>query len=77
MLYAPFRQNIAHWCVQRTLPEVDVLGQKATVVLGFMNKFYVWENRLLPRSFPVKLFGFLIQRAYKKDADLIQRPSPS
>ena len=25
----------------------------------------VWENRLIPRSWPVKLFGFLINRGIK------------
>jgi len=39
------------------------LGKKATVIPGFINKFYAWENRLIPRSWPVKLFGFLIKNA--------------
>jgi short-subunit dehydrogenase len=42
---------------------LNALGKKATVVPGFINKFYAWENRLIPRSWPVTLFGFLIQRA--------------
>lgn len=42
---------------------LNALGKKATVVPGFINKFYAWENRLIPRSWPVKLFGLLIQRA--------------
>ena len=42
---------------------LKALGKKATVVPGFINKFYAWENRLIPRSWPVKLFGLLIQRA--------------
>jgi len=42
------------------------LGKKATVVPGFINKFYAWENRLIPRSWPVKLFGFLIKNAFDK-----------
>jgi len=42
------------------------LGKKATVVPGFINKFYAWENRLIPRSWPVKLFGFLINNAFDK-----------
>ena len=42
---------------------LNALGNKATVVPGFINKFYAWENRLIPRSWPVKLFGFLIKRA--------------
>lgn len=42
---------------------LNALGKKATVVPGFINKFYAWENRLIPRSWPVKLFGLLIKRA--------------
>ncbi|MEH6635322.1 MAG: hypothetical protein V7700_07370 [Halioglobus sp.] len=42
---------------------LKALGKKATVVPGFINKFYAWQNRLIPRSWPVKLFGLLIQRA--------------
>ena len=46
---------------------LNALGRKATVVAGLLNKFYAWENRLLPRAFPVALFGFLIRHAFKKD----------
>lgn len=45
------------------------IGNKMSVVSGFLNKFYAWENRLIPRSWPVKLFGFLIgnaARSYEK-----------
>jgi short-subunit dehydrogenase len=42
---------------------LNKLGKKATVVSGFINKFYAWENRLIPRSWPVWLFGFLISNA--------------
>lgn len=42
---------------------LKALGVKATVVPGLINKIYAWENRLIPRSWPVKLFGFLIKRA--------------
>ncbi len=42
---------------------LNALGKKATVVPGLINKIYAWENRLIPRSWPVKLFGFLIKRA--------------
>ena len=41
------------------------LGKKATVVVGIVNKIYAWENRFIPRSWPVKMFGFLIKRAIK------------
>ncbi len=41
------------------------LGRKMSVVSGFINKFYAWENRLIPRSWPVYLFGFLIGNAMK------------
>lgn len=44
---------------------IKALGRKPTVVSGWINKFYAWQNRLVPRSFPVALFGFLIKRAFK------------
>lgn len=46
---------------------IKALGRKATVVSGLLNKFYAWENRLLPRRLPVALFGFLIKRAFIKE----------
>lgn len=42
---------------------LKALGRKASVVPGLLNKIYAWENRLIPRSWPVKLFGFLMRRA--------------
>ena len=51
---------------------LKALGRQATVVSGLLNKFYAWENRLLPRHFPVALFGFLIKRAFRRDR---QRPT--
>lgn len=47
---------------------LHALGKKATVVPGITNKFYAWENRFLPRSFPVKLFGFLLKNAMPKSS---------
>ena len=47
--------------------DVARTGRKATVVAGLLNKFYAWQNRLLPCAFPVALFGFLIRQAFKKD----------
>ena len=41
------------------------IGRKTTVVSGFLNKLYAWENRLIPRAWPVNLFGFLIKGAIK------------
>ncbi|MCK0069427.1 SDR family NAD(P)-dependent oxidoreductase [Kordiimonas laminariae] len=41
------------------------LGRKMSVVSGLLNKLYAWENRLIPRSWPVHLFGFLIGNAMK------------
>jgi len=41
------------------------LGKKMSVVSGLLNKVYAWENRLLPRSFPVYLFGGLIGNAVR------------
>jgi hypothetical protein len=43
------------------------LGRKASVIAGFLNKFYVWQNRFVPRSVPVKLFGILVRRAIRKE----------
>ncbi len=44
------------------------LGRKASVVPGLLNKIYAWENRLLPRMAPTKLFGFLIKNAMRAAA---------
>lgn len=49
---------------------LKALGKKATVVPGFINKFYAWENRLIPRSWPVNLFGMLLQRAMKEQPEI-------
>ena len=46
---------------------LNALGKKATVVPGLINKIYAWENRFIPRSWPVKLFGFLVSRASTGD----------
>lgn len=46
---------------------LNALGKKATVVPGLINKIYAWENRFIPRSWPVKLFGFLVRRASTGD----------
>ena len=46
---------------------LNALGNKATVVPGLINKIYAWENRFIPRSWPVKLFGFLVKRARTGD----------
>lgn len=43
------------------------LGNKATVIAGYLNKVYVWQNRFVPRSLPVKLFGLLVRRAIRKE----------
>ena len=45
----------------------EALGSKASVIAGFLNKFYVWQNRFVPRSVPVKLFGMLVHRAIRKE----------
>lgn len=70
--------NFAKMPILKQTPEqvartgIEALGRKATVVSGLLNKFYAWENRFLPRSFPVALFGFLIKRAFRKDTDMAQ-----
>lgn len=43
------------------------LGRNISVVPGLLNKIYVNENRLLPRSTPIKLFGALTQWALHKE----------
>lgn len=52
------------------------LGNKATVVPGFVNKVYAWENRFIPRAWPVKMFGFLLRNAIHKArrAELLHAP---
>ena len=45
---------------------VKALGNRSTVVAGLLSKFYAWQNRLVPRTLPVALFGFLMKRAFKK-----------
>ena len=64
-----FNQQYGPWAiVTGASPGLNALGRKATVVPGLLNKFYAWENRLLPRSTPVALFGFLLKRAFHKDS---------
>ncbi len=46
---------------------LNALGKKSTVVPGMLNKIYAWENRFIPRTWPVALFGFLIRRALTHD----------
>jgi uncharacterized protein len=48
---------------------IRALGRRTTIVSGVLNKFYAWQNRLLPRSVPVSLFGFLIRRALKQKVE--------
>lgn len=43
------------------------LGRKPTVVPGFTNKFSIWMNRFMPRSFPVRLFGLLVHKAIRAE----------
>jgi len=47
---------------------LNALGKKASIVPGLLNKFFAWQNRLMPRMFPVKLFGFLIRRSFEEKA---------
>lgn len=51
------------------------LGRKATIVSGLINKIYAWENRIIPRSWPVKLFGFLVKRALTKPLFFVKAAS--
>jgi short-subunit dehydrogenase len=41
------------------------LGKKISMVPGMLNKIYAWENRFMPRRWPIALFGFLVKRAAK------------
>ena len=43
------------------------LGRKISAVPGFVNRLFVWENRLLPRWFPIVMFGFMINHAFRKE----------
>lgn len=43
------------------------LGRKASVVPGFVNTFFAFENRFVPRIWPVKLFGWLMGKAITPD----------
>jgi hypothetical protein len=36
-----------------------------TVVSDFINKFYAWQNHLIPSSMPVSQLGFQIKRTFK------------
>ena len=46
---------------------LQALGRKASVVPGLLNKIFAFENRFMPRLWPVKLFGFLLTNAMYKD----------
>ena len=43
------------------------LGRKVSAVPGVVNRLFVWENRILPRWFPVVMFGALINYAFRKE----------
>lgn len=47
---------------------LKALGRKASVVPGLLNNIFVFENRLMPRLWPTRLFGFLLRNAMHKDA---------
>ena len=44
------------------------IGRSPSVIPGLLNRFYAFQNRLLPRITPTKLFGFLLRRAYEPGA---------
>lgn len=46
---------------------LHALGKKPSVVPGLVNKIFAWENRLLPRIAPTRLFGFLLRWAFKPE----------
>ncbi|MDH4274435.1 MAG: SDR family NAD(P)-dependent oxidoreductase, partial [Gammaproteobacteria bacterium] len=46
----------------------NVLGRKASEIAGFLNKFYVFQNRFVPRMIPTIIFGLLMRRAIREEA---------
>ena len=88
LLVGSFRATLDTW-IQRSLVAdifvtgassgigLNALGRKATVVSGLFNKFYAWENRLLPRSTPLALFGFLIKQASNRESQTQSRTCPA
>jgi len=69
----PITQHAPEYVAQIGL---SALGHKPTVVPGLMNKIYAWENRFIPRSWPVKLFGHLIKRALVEKTTYPQKKQP-
>lgn len=46
---------------------LNALGKTASVVPGLINTIFAFENRFIPRNWPVNLFGFLLENAIPKD----------
>jgi len=44
---------------------LSILGGKASVVSGVLNKFLAWENRFMPSLFSAKLMGLLVSRGMR------------
>jgi short-subunit dehydrogenase len=47
---------------------VSRLGRTASAAPGILNNMFIFFNRLSPRILPVALFGFLVRRAFRRDA---------
>ena len=46
------------------------LGRKYVAVPGIINRIFAFQNRLMPRSFPVKMFGGMMKKALTGKARL-------
>lgn len=48
---------------------IAALGRKASVVPGFVNKIFAFENRFIPRLWPTRLFGLLLRNALHRERE--------
>jgi len=52
------------------------LGRRRAFLPGLLNKLYAFQNRLVPRMVPVRIFGFLLRRALTGPARLVATLRP-
>ncbi len=50
---------------------IRALGRKASVIPGLLNNILAFENRFIPRSWPVRMFDQLLRFAWKDETDVI------
>ncbi len=58
---------------------LKALGKKISVVPGLLNWVYAFENRFIPRDWPIRLFGLLTRRALdpkQSDKYLLKKTTP-